>query len=309
MDLKKSTVVKLSTETYPVQFGDGKIYKLPKNTKSSQGHRVTHTNSLKVARGAELAYELGTEASISGSYAGFSASASAQYSYSGSMSVNKIYAILSVNHTSFTLDLEGHEGTDKMVSAEFVAAAKRLPEWQVKKEIYNEYVQFFRNWGTHVIDSCTFGARYQLKVENSSVESKSKESFQAQVSAEYNGIGSVKGDASLKKSDEYANYLKTRVAQATVTGGSSGSGIILSDPPSDPEEYRKAFDAWANSLDKAFSTNLVNARINSIGHLLANSSIEEHRAVSSKLVKALDYLASMRVVSGLVKVLGESLET
>ncbi|KAB8231129.1 MAC/Perforin domain-containing protein [Aspergillus alliaceus] len=249
-----------------------------------------------------MARDLDTSASLSASYAGFSASASAQNSYSSSLSSNKYYAMLSVDHSSSILEFEGHEGTDPNINPGFVEAAKQLPEWEVKDEVYGQYVRFFRSWGTHVIKSSTFGARYQLKVENESSKSKSKEILQAQVSAEYNGLASVKGDACVKSAEEYKAYhTNSRQFQARVYGGSSSTNIILSNAPDDLEKYRKAFDDWAPSLDNAVANNLVSVRVDSIGNILKNSLYEEHRQISGRLLRALEYLSQMRLSEGVLK--------
>ncbi|KAJ5188919.1 hypothetical protein N7491_005241 [Penicillium cf. griseofulvum] len=183
-------------------------------------------------------------------------------------------------HDPFNVDIiEGDKSTivglaDEMRKAQF------LPEWNLKQEVHNKYVRFFRSWGTHYIKSCTFGARFQLKIENHASEAQSKENFEVNVGAEYNGIANVK---------------------TKVYGGSSSSSLILGNAPDEPEEYQEAFDGWANSLNDAVVSNLINVKIDSIGNLLSNSSVQEHNDNADKLVKALDFLASKRLVEGFLK--------
>jgi hypothetical protein len=286
---------------HKTQFADGKTYLLPKNVRANIGNRRTVVNSIKVESGDELAQELDASASLSGNYAGFSASASAQYSYGSSLSSTKYYAVLSVDHTSFTLALEGHGETDSRINPELIQAVKQLPEWDLKQEIHDKYVRFFRSWGTHYIKSCTFGARFQLKIENHASEAQSKENFEVNVGAEYNGIANVKGDVSVKGGHEYKTYLKTRQFQTKVYGGSSSSSLILGNAPDEPEKYQEAFNGWANSLNDAVASNLINIKIDSIGNLLSNSSVQEHNNIADKLVKALEFLASKRLAEGFLK--------
>ncbi|KAJ5452475.1 hypothetical protein N7445_000658 [Penicillium cf. griseofulvum] len=119
-----------------------------------------------------------------------------------------------------------------------------------------------------------------LKIENHASEAQSKENFEVNVGAEYNGIANVK---------------------TKVYGGSSSSSLILGNAPDEPEEYQEAFDGWANSLNDAVVSNLINVKIDSIGNLLSNSSVQEHNDNADKLVKALDFLASKRLVEGFLK--------
>ncbi|KXG48587.1 uncharacterized protein PGRI_024570 [Penicillium griseofulvum] len=258
----KSTVVGLADEMHKAQFADGNTYLLPKNVRANIGNRKTVVNSIRVESGDELAQELDASASLSGSYAGFSASASAQYSYGSSLSSTKYYALLSVDHTSFTLALEGHGETDSRINSELVQAVKKLPEWDLTQEVHDKYVN---------------------------------------VGAEYNGIAKVKGDVSVKGSNEYKSYLKTRQFQTKVYGGSSSSSLILGNAPDEAEKYQEAFNDWANSLNDAVASNLINVKIDSIGNLLSNSSVQEHNNIADKLVKALDFLASKWLADGFLK--------
>ncbi|KAJ6001208.1 hypothetical protein N7481_001617 [Penicillium waksmanii] len=298
---EKSTVVKPTEETRKATFADGKAYLLPKNVRANIGNRKTTVKSLIVEAGDKLAQTLDASASLSGSYAGFSASASAQYSYASSLSNTNYYALLSVDHTSFTLALEGHDETDENINPSFVKAVERLPDWDSTDKVHDQYMRFFHSWGTHYIKSCTFGARYQLKIENHASKSESKEEFEANVSAEYSGVANVKGEASLKTSNEYKSYLKTRQFQTKVFGGSSSSNIILGNAPDDPEKYQEAFKGWADSLNDAVASNLVSVKVDSIGNLLENSSFPEHNDLSEKLTKALDFMASKRLAEGFLK--------
>ncbi|GAB1209736.1 hypothetical protein APSETT445_008517 [Aspergillus pseudonomiae] len=298
----KSTIVGLADETHKATFADGKTYVLPKNVRANIGNRRTAVHSLKVKSGDELARDLDASASLSGSYAGFSASTSAQYSYASSLSSTNYYAVLSVDHTSFTLALEGHGESDSRINPDLVHAVKQLPGWSLTQEVHDKYVRFFRSWGTHYIKSCTFGARFQLKIENHASEAQSKENFEVNVGAEYNGVAKVKGDVSVKGGNEYKHYLKTRQFQTKVYGGSSGSSLILGNAPDDPEKYQEAFNDWANSLNDAVASNLINVKIDSIGNLLSNSEVQEHKDIADKLVNALDFLASKQLIEGFLKV-------
>jgi hypothetical protein len=295
-------VITLAEDMQQTSFADEKTYLLPVNVQAIMGSRQTETQSLKVESGDEMARELDTSTSASGSYSGFSASASAQYSYSTSLSHSKYYALIDVVHTSFSLELKGHESIDSRINSDLVEDAKKLPEWEETDEVHRQYLKFFRKWGTHVIKSCTFGARYRLRVDEDMSKFTSKETFQTCVSTEFSFVGSAKADAKIRTTSEYESYHSSRHFRAKVDGGSSSSNLILSQEPDNSEKYAAAFREWANSLDNTLSSNVINARLDSVGNLLQNSSVEEHRAVSGKLIKALEYLASMRVCEGFLKI-------
>lgn len=163
-------------------------------------------------------------------------------------------------------------------------------------------MKFFRRWGTHVIKACTFGARYRLRVDEDMSKFTSKENFQSYVSAEFSFVGSAKADASVRSTNEYDSHRKSRNFSTKVNGGSSSTNMILSSEPNDSERYAAAYREWAKSLDNTLSSNVIDVRLDSVGNLLQNSSVEEHRAVSGKLIKALEYLASMRTCEGFLKI-------
>jgi hypothetical protein len=292
-----STIVKLSQKMTPVTFPGNKILNIPENTSLTQGLGHTTTHSLKVERGDSLASELSTSASLSASYCGVSADTSAQYNYSSSLNASNYYAVVSVDHSSFFLRLKGHKDTYCNINTELISDADKLPEWKENDvSIYNRYVDFFKSWGTHVIKNCTYGARYQLKVETSSTDSKSKEEFGVHVGAEYNGVASVKGSADVKHSDEFKSYLKSRKFETQIYGGQSGSSLILGQAPDDEGKYQDAWANWAKSVNDESADALVNISVDSIGNLLRGSSNPDHQRVSAKLISALDYLTNLAVL-------------
>ncbi|RFU79238.1 hypothetical protein TARUN_2950 [Trichoderma arundinaceum] len=304
----KSRIVILAKEYKSTEFPGGKAYSIPENTELFSGARTTVTNTLRVETGSELASDFDTQNSLSASYAGISASASAQYSYHSSLISSNWYAIVSVDHKSFLLSLQ----TDLYdnINPKLIAAAQALPPWSINTEVYATYMDFFNRWGTHVMLACTFGARYQLRVESDSSSKETRESFHTHVSAEYSGVASIKGDSSVKNTENYKSYLKTRSSQALVYGGADGPGVILSHAPDyDSEKYDKAFEDWANSLNDALATNLVNVRVDSIGKVLQGSPHPDHQEVSEKLVSAMDYISKIRVLQGTIECTASGLVT
>ncbi|DAA75813.1 TPA_exp: Uncharacterized protein A8136_1535 [Trichophyton benhamiae CBS 112371] len=154
------------------------------------------------------------------------------------------------------------------------------------------------------MESCVFGARYQLKVNNELTKTETKENFELHVKAEYNGIADVSGDVSVKKSSEYKAYRQTRENQVYVRGGTDASRVELStsQPDNNPEEYRKTFNEWAQTLNNSNTASLVNIRVDSIGNSLRKSGNPDYEPAARKLIDALGYISALRVIQGQISV-------
>ncbi|KMQ43282.1 hypothetical protein A7C99_4374 [Trichophyton rubrum] len=300
---QKRRIVTLSEDQSTVTFPDGDTYAIPKNTKLTNSAGGTTTNSMRVETGTDLASTLDTSASFSANYAGVSASTSSQYSYSHSLSTAKVYGVMSVDHRSFFLELD-YDGSPVVVNERLLAAVEELPDWKVDQTTFDQYMNFFNDWGTHVMESCVFGARYQLKVNNELTKTETKEKFELHVKAEYNGIADVSGDVSVKNSSDYKTYRKTRENQVYVRGGTDASRVELStsQPDDNPEEYRKTFNEWAQTLNNSNTASLVNIRVDSIGNSLRKSGNPEYEPAARKLIDALGYISALRVIQGQISV-------
>jgi MAC/Perforin domain len=124
-----------------------------------------------------------------------------------------------------------------------------LPDWNSGAlDVFEQYCNFFRSWGTHVVKACTFGGRYQLRVEHDMTKGETKQSFGANMRAEYDGVENISGDVSIKGSEEYKSYRAVRSTLACVRGGIPGDSIILSNAPDDLDKYLKVLADWAKGF-------------------------------------------------------------
>ncbi|KAL2855232.1 MAC/Perforin domain-containing protein [Aspergillus pseudodeflectus] len=260
----------------------------------------TKTHSLKVESGTELKDSLDADASASLGYAGFAATGSVKYSYQTALSASKYYAVLSTEHKSFLLKMKLTRGTVDIDDG-VLEDAQDLPDWPDAKkpptpEVYRKYRDFFEEWGTYVVRSCAFGARYQLKLESHMTDTKSKSEFQTHISAEYNGICSVKADVGVATSSEYQKYLKVRKFDVKVIGGDSRKNADLSSNPRDSDKL----DAWENSISNATALP-ISLKVISLGDVVKECKDldkEERKALGLKLNNALSYFNSFRIVQG-----------
>ncbi|KAL2850530.1 hypothetical protein BJX68DRAFT_266732 [Aspergillus pseudodeflectus] len=278
-------VIKLNDGTKTVGESHGSGFTVPGNIDYASKHTTDH-NSLRVETGSELSDTLDGNASLSASYAGVSAEGSAKYSYRGVLSKSKYYAVVSLDHRSFVLTLELPHGK-LAVDTGLIDEAKELPEWPNGKngvhhpsaEDCEEFLDFFRTWGTYVIRSCTFGARYHLKLESHMPKDLSKEEFETHIKAEYDAVASVKGDAGLKTSSKHSSYKRQRKSQVRVRGGDIGKNASLTQSPDDA----------AN-----FGVNSIGDMVNEAGGMES----KERKKLVTNLNTSLSFLNSFQIIQG-----------
>ncbi|KAH8702287.1 hypothetical protein BGW36DRAFT_424567 [Talaromyces proteolyticus] len=267
-------VVKLSLDKKIVGGSHGSGFKVPKDVDYTGVHE-TQTKSLQVETGDELSKELDTNASLSGSYSGVSAEASAKYSYHTSLNKSNYYGVVSLSHVSFLLTLHRSSIVKDNIESSFISSARKLPEWKDSaipdEDTYSRYREFFETWGTH-----------------------SKTELEAQIKAEYNGVASVKGEASVKHTEEYKRYINTRKHTALVKGGDPGLNTDLSNSPDDAEK----FSAWADSIKDTTANDAISISVIDIGEVLKEAKEVSDQSISKRLKNALGYFNSFQLIKG-----------
>lgn len=121
-------------------------------------------------------------------------------------------------------------------------------------DILEEYTEFFYEWGTHAIEECFVGSRYQLTIKSLEQSIESLEHFERYLKVEYNGIVSDGGGGGYvreKKFQEYKRYEMLRKTAYIVRGGSPSIRASLTQDPTNAQLYRD----WVNSLDNDGSSN------------------------------------------------------
>ncbi|KAL3443730.1 hypothetical protein BJX65DRAFT_311531 [Aspergillus insuetus] len=108
----------------------------------------------------------------------------------------------------------------------------------------DEFLDFYKTWGTNVIPSCTFGARYHLKLESYMSRDLSKEDFETHIKAEYHGVASVR-----------------------IRGGDISKNASLAQSP----DVAAKFSAWCASIKDATANDLLTFGVKSIGDMVNES--------------------------------------
>ncbi|KAL4987802.1 hypothetical protein BDW68DRAFT_177553 [Aspergillus falconensis] len=300
-------VIALSKEKKTVGGAHGETntgFQVPGNIDYNSKHQ-TDTKSLRVETGTELSNSLDADASLSASYAGVSAEGTVKYSYHGALSASKNYAVFSLDHRSFILTLELPHGK-LAVDEELISEAKELPDWpkgdddvhHPSAEDCDEYRDFFNVWGTYVFRSCTFGARYQMKLECHNTSEQTKEDFETHVKAEYDGVANVKGDAGLRTSGKYKTYEKMRKREVHVKGGEMRKATDLAGASNDP----KKFSDWRQSITDSTANDAVSYGVRSIGDMVNETGVErkERKRLVFNLNSSLSFFNSFRIIQGVV---------
>ncbi|KAJ0412988.1 hypothetical protein BJY00DRAFT_297588 [Aspergillus carlsbadensis] len=201
-----------------------------------------------------------------------------------------MYAVASVDHDAFRVELVGHKMLLHSLSSEVVEAIEKLPYWH-GPESYQAYQKFFREWGTHVITACNYGARYQLKVEQEKSSSSTKQSFEASVKIEYQGAFGISASGDVKKDKAYDEYMEKRSTEVFMYSGSSADSIVLANNETkDPDKYQAAYKAWATSVNNANATSLVTVKVDSIANILVGTGDSTLVGLGESMNSALAYV-------------------
>ncbi|GKZ18119.1 hypothetical protein AbraIFM66951_005048 [Aspergillus brasiliensis] len=289
MGSSNATIIKMDSNTTPVQF-NGKWYSRPNNTAYGTIGLVSGTKDVQVEMGRSMARRFASEADLSASYSGVTASAGAQYNFERLFKSTYAYAIFCNAQDAYSLSLANN--WHLWVNSDFIKEAKELQNWdQSNEKRYEEYDRFFRRWGTHVMTKCFAGVRYQMRVEQKEMTEERKDKFATNVKVEYEGV--VGGNASVTDQNEKALYDKDRQRTVKVLGGDREKADLLSGDPS-----AKNYEAWTATLNQN-KDGLVRAEITGLGRFLKDSPDSNHRALAdNKLLPAVDYFSSFLTLTG-----------
>jgi hypothetical protein len=286
--------------------GSSNRYWLPANLRKTDTGAQTVESNVIVATGSELANDMEIDTRMSLSHAGFSAETPGGYRYSTSFKNNSLYGIYSSDQKVYSVGLKADGETYKFVSSDYITAANDLPDWvavskdgdetslEEATEVFKKYQGFFTYYGSHVVEECFLGTRYQLQVERTETGIEKKEEFSQHVRAEYSGIFNATVDSSVKASSEYKEYLNQRCFQCKVLGGDRGAANMLAHSPTDTDK----FDQWALSRADGEKDALLHIKTVGVNSFLERSDNEKHLEAAAKLTPAMEYLGSLYTFKG-----------
>lgn len=262
------------------------VYDVPKvigvtDYNSSDGNYVTYKT------GTEAASSLKVNASLSARYLAVSASASASYSIDKTLKREDQWAMYSFNADTYLASLRNY--ADLLAET---ALARRLAESVAigdgsKKEVVQDWKDFFASWGSHVIINSAFGARFQLNVWASNSSSSVNERFSTSVTAAFDGIGKGgKFDASVTKEDQYKTFSEYMQKQVSVVGGDPEINKKLTADPA----HNDVFVEWAGTVAKESSMTTLN--VVELWVLMKDASKKEIRDAAGMVMDAYDYIVS-----------------
>ncbi|KAJ8076764.1 hypothetical protein PM082_001187 [Marasmius tenuissimus] len=273
-----------------VKLGDI-TYKVP-------GHIGVSTD-LSNFQGSFLTYRSGSEAfnsfqadaSLSIKYMCVSGGASASYATEKTLRRENQHAFYSFNADLYSANLKDYIDDINEKALKNRIADLPQPFDGNNKDHEKKYRDFFGQFGTHVINYCTYGARCQLNVWASNSESSVNNRFSASVTASYNGVfTSGQFDASVKKEDQYKDFMELKQADVTAQGGELNAGVYFVQHPDNMEAY----DAWGKTV--ASYPNVTSLSTIEIWSLLRDAAAEELRNAADQLEKAFNHLKSHKEV-------------
>ncbi|KAF7592357.1 hypothetical protein BBP40_000340 [Aspergillus hancockii] len=287
--------------------GSDNSYWLPANFRKTDIGAQTVESDVIIAAGSELAYDLEVNAGLSISHAGISADGSGGFRYSTTFKNNSLYGIYSSDQKVYSVGLKPDSETYNFVSEEFINAVNALPHWveEINKDkdetslaeasdVLKKYQNFFNHYGSHVVEECFLGSRYQLQVERTETSVEKKEEFLRHVMAEYSGIFNAAVDPRVASSSEYNEYLSQRRSQCKVLGGDTGAANLLAHSPTHTDK----FDQWMLSRNVGPTHALLHIKTSSVTSFLERSENEEHLEAAAKLTPAMEYIGNLYTLKG-----------
>ncbi|KAH7904462.1 MAC/Perforin domain-containing protein [Hygrophoropsis aurantiaca] len=190
------------------------------------------TSDYKIASGKsteDYSKDLNVKAGLEAGYAGFTGSASADYSENQKENLANTFTRISYNVTHYTLSLPNPNNIRKLLKESFVQDLDSMDP----VELYNQY-------GTHFLRSITVGGRAVFLSSTDSRKYSSEVSIEAAatVSAQY-GVASGKLDMSTKDSEARDSFKENSETSVHTQGG---------NPKFGNENFLKDPGAWAESI-------------------------------------------------------------
>lgn len=250
--------------------------------------------------GRDAASAFRADASYPLRYFAVSGTTSSTYAAQKSFLESHQYAFFSYSEGSYTARLRDY--FDSLVERQLINGLSGVPKPfdPSKTAVVNKYTEFFNDYGSHIIHSVNYGARYPLvrftftvnhfsnifpkKVWASNQTPAVNNMFNTDVKAKFNGIPSggvfdagVKGQDQYKLFSEYFQYL------VTISGG--GDRSKLANVDGTYTDYQK----WISSI-KQNNPGLLSFQVIEIWSLMKFAESLELRSYAGPLYDAFMYI-------------------
>ncbi|KAI0684446.1 hypothetical protein BC835DRAFT_637235 [Cytidiella melzeri] len=210
------------------EFGPTKSYNIPTVVNFSR-----HTTSdLRTSYGkttADYAKSLSVHAGLEGSFPGFSASASADYSQSQRENLSHAFTRVTYTVTHYNLALPTTSSIQKLLKPLFVTDLESM-----------DPLEFYKEYGTHLLRSLTIGghALFLTSTDTRSYSSDISVEAAAKISAKY-AIASGSAELSVKEKIAMESFNESSETTIVTKGG---------DPQYGNEDFLKHESEWAGSI-------------------------------------------------------------
>ncbi|KAH8429501.1 uncharacterized protein LDX57_007163 [Aspergillus melleus] len=292
--------------------GSSDSYWLPSNFRKTDIGAQSAEGDLIVATGSELASDLETNPSLSISHAGVSVEDSEGFRYSTSLKNNSLYGLYSSDQKVYSVGLKPGNDVYNFVSEEYVNAVNALPDWveEIDKasdeaslteasDTVKKYQAFFTHYGSHVVEECLLGSRYQVLVESAETSIEAKDDFLRLFKDEYRSIFDTTAGPNVASSPEFNEYLRQRRSQCKILGGDIGTANALAHSPTNSEKFQD----WMLTRTVESPHALIHIKTASVSSFLERSENEEHQEAAAKLKPAMQYLSGIHILKGTLSTL------
>lgn len=219
---------------------DGTTYKMGSNVLFTESRAYAESTST-FESAEEYDHKSTVQANAKGSYGLFSGGFSTTFSKDTSSLTSHYAAVHNWSEQLWSLRVEINE---ENLDEKFKKALIKLPTLTDNLSNVQEFVDFFKTYGTDVVTKVTLGGNltYSIMVEKDSTTSKTD--VAATVSA---GYGTFVANASTSITDEQKKMAKSLSARIKASGGIPKFNF----DPNDATNVNAAFQSWRKSLSKA----------------------------------------------------------
>ncbi|KAF8319342.1 hypothetical protein DL93DRAFT_2074954 [Clavulina sp. PMI_390] len=184
--------------------------------------------------------------SLAEKYLAISSNADADYAIGKAFHPGSQYSLFDYQSITYAAGLTNWNR--HINEAALVGPVRHLGPWDpTNSTAVDLYKSFFAHFGSHVITSVRYGARYQMTVWASSSDQCVDSEFEADVAFAYKGVSSNgRFDASIRNSCQYSKFSNRKSQQISVQGGDPRLADYLSSAYSNVSNHENFLD-WVQT--------------------------------------------------------------
>ncbi|KAF8317128.1 hypothetical protein DL93DRAFT_2165785 [Clavulina sp. PMI_390] len=263
------------------------LYNVPRNCFITGDTATQSAVTTYYADGSAAASALTADASLAGKYLAVSASAETTYSITKTFHTDTQYSLFDFQSLVYVAGLK--DWILDIDEGAFISPIRRMGPWNPSNStVVEAYRNFFNSYGSHVITSVQFGARYSMTVWGGTSDSTVDENWQADVAVAYDGVtSSGKFDANITGSSEYSTFMKEKSQTISVQGGDIHLADALATGYGNDTNYEN-FSKWVETTNQA--AGLISMNVDSIWSVFSSAQSDILYYAAQELENAFQWI-------------------